>query len=498
MSLQSIIKNLNKKEQQEFITYLIKRNKRYDTKNIKLFKLLLDEKTNLKTIAKRLYNSDNKNAYHALRKRLFDSLIDFTANKSLKDESSTDIKIIKHILASRTFLLQKNYTAASKILNKAEEMATENALYPLLNEIYHTKIQYAVNIASYNLDKLIEKQEKNRIQQDLEEHLNIIYSKLRISISDINERRKIVNFETIIKEIFNNSKINLDQSLSFKSLYQIVAIANISALKNTHYFEIENFILDSYSVLKAKQNNEKQLYYQIEIVYIIANTLFRNKRFEKSQFFLEEMHKLLQLKNNKYYKDFISRHTLLKALNLNFTNDTQKAISLITDGLKSKYNDTESILDFNLSLIMFYFQQEDFKSAKTIISKFYHTDNWYIEKTSVDWAIKKSITELLLLIELNEENLFYSRLKSFRRQFAKHLKEINQTRILTFITLAEQHYKNPERTTSKKFKEKIETNFDWKKNHKEDIFVISFYAWLKSKIEQKPIYETTLLLIKKE
>lgn len=495
MNLTTTIKSLNSKEQQEFITYLTKRNKRYDTKNIKLFKLLLNEKTNPKTIAKRLYNSDNKNAYHALRKRLLDSLIDFTANKSLKDESSIDIKIIKHILASRTFLLQKNYSIAFKILNKAEEIASENSLYALLNEIYHTKIQYASNIKDYNLEELIKKQEKNNVLHDLENRLNIFYSKLKLAVNNINQRKEIVNFETIIKEIFSNLNITLNQSLSFKSLYQIFAIVNISALKTKRYYEIESFILDSYSILKAKPSNDKQLYYQIEIVYIIANTLFRNKKFKKSQLFLNEMLELIQLKNNKYYKDFISKYTLLKALNLNFTNQPTEATLLINNSLKSKYNDTEALLDFNLCLVMFYFQQENFNHAKKIISKFYHTDKWHIEKVGIDWVIKKCLAELLLLIELNEENLFYSRLKSFKRQYTKYLKEINQTRILNFLTLAEQHYKNPEKTTSKKFKDKITTNIEWKNTLKEDIFVISFYAWLKSKTEQKPIYETTLKLL---
>ncbi len=43
--------------------------------------------------------------------------------------------------------------------------------------------------------------------------------------------------------------------------------------------------------------------------------------------------------------------------------------------------------------------------------------------------------------------------------------------------------------------EKVENSFDWVGTQFEDIFVMSFYAWLKSKMEQKPLYETTLNLI---
>ncbi|EPR72739.1 hypothetical protein ADIWIN_2352 [Winogradskyella psychrotolerans RS-3] len=108
IALKSIIDTLTIEEQQKFVNYLQQKNKRKDTKNIQLFKVLAYSNDDSKNICNQLYKVENCNAYHALRKRLFQSLIDFTANKNLEDESSIDIQVIKYILASRTFLLQKN------------------------------------------------------------------------------------------------------------------------------------------------------------------------------------------------------------------------------------------------------------------------------------------------------------------------------------------------------------------------------------------------------
>ncbi len=130
IALKSIIDTFNPEDQQKFIVYLQQKNKRKDTKNIDLFKLMTYPDLDSKTICKKLYKTDNCNAYHALRKRLFQSLIDFTANKNLEDENSVDMQIIKYILASRTYLLQKNYDIAYKILDKAERLADEHLLYP--------------------------------------------------------------------------------------------------------------------------------------------------------------------------------------------------------------------------------------------------------------------------------------------------------------------------------------------------------------------------------
>jgi hypothetical protein len=113
----------------------------------------------------------------------------------------------------------------------------------------------------------------------------------------------------------------------------------------------------------------------------------------------------------------------------------------------------------------------------------------------MDWLIKKNLAELLLYIELNEDDLFYSRLKSFKRRFTDYLKQIAQLRILKFLYFAEHYYLHPESVSNTDFKNKIELAFSWTSIKKEDIFVISFYAWLKNKIDKSSLYQTTIELI---
>ena len=497
IDLNLIIGTFTKEDQQKFIAYLQLKNKRKDTKNIELFKLLTKSDLDSKSIYKQLYHTDNSNAYHALRKRLFQSLIDFTANKNLEDENSIDMQIIKYILASRTFLLQKNFDMAYKILDKAERIADEHLLYPILNEIYHTKIQYAPNYPKIDLEKLIIKQKENQEKHQLEDQLNIVYAKLKHTLNAISRQGKVIDLEAELQDILHSTNIELTASLSFKSLYQILAVVNISAFVTNSYFKIEEFVLKSYKILKSKKDTDKQLYYQIHIVYIIANTLFRNKKFEASLEYLNEMKELMHLKKEIYHKDFILKWTLVRALNLNYSNHQNAAIELVKSIISKKYNDIESLLDLHLSLLMFYFQKEDFSAAKSILAKFYHTDKWYIEKAGIDWVIKKNIAEILLYIELGEDDLIYSRIKSFRRQYTKYLNDIDQNRILVFLIFAEDYYNNPRKATSLSFKEKIKKAFTWNTVNQEDIFVISTYAWLKSKIENTKLFDTTLQLIKK-
>lgn len=495
-NLNDIISEFSSENQQKFISYLEKKNKRNDTKNIELFNLLLKDDLNSKDVCARLYGNQKKDAYHALRKRLYQSLIDFTANQSLQEEKAIDMQIIKYILASRTFLHHKQYKVAYKILNRAEALAEDNYLFPLLNEIYHTKIQYAYANPSINVNTLIEKFKINQKNYHIEDQLNIVYAKIREAINNMNFNSEFIDFQTLVNKTLEEFDIDIKESMSFKSLYQLMKIVSISAFASNDYLKIEPFLLNTYEVLLSHRNKEKQQYYHLQVLYIIAYTLFRNKKFKKSLELLEKMNKVIALKKNKYHNTFKLKYNLILGLNLNFLNNQNEAIKILEPFLISKHPDIESLLDIYLSLVMIYFQKGDFQKASKIFSKFYHTDKWYIERVGKEWVIKKNLIEILLHIELNNIDLVESRLLSFKRNYYKFLLEIKQQRVITYLNLINEYYKAPEMITSIKFKIKVEDSFEWVGGEQEDIFVISFYSWLKSKMNNTDLYQTTLTLIK--
>lgn len=493
--LNTIISAFSIEDQQKFVSYLEKKNKRMDAKNIELFHYLLSNTLDSKSICIKLYGTKKQDAYHALRKRLHESVIDFTANQRLQEEASVNMQIIKYILASKSFLQQKQYKVAYKILDKAELLATEHYLFTLLNEIYHTKIQYAYANPALELDLLILKFKSNQKQILLEDELNIVYTKIRNTINNMAYKGDVLDFETILENTFKEHNITINDALSFKSLYQLVTIASISAFVSKDYLKIEPFLINTYKAIIHHKNREKQPYYHIQILYAIANALFRNKKFNESLKYLEIMHEHMCLKKKKYYNAFKLKYHLLRALNLNYTNEQTVAIETLEPLTNKKHQDIETLLDSRLSLIVLYFQKEDFKKAHHMFSKFYHTDTWYTEKAGKEWVIKKNLIEILLHIELENIDLVESRLLSFKRTHFKYLRNINQERVITYLSLVEYYYKNPEIVTTVEFKNKVENSFEWIEKQREDIFVMSFYAWLKSKMESTNLYITTLNLV---
>lgn len=496
INIKEIINSFTDEKQLEFINYLDKKNKRKDAKNIQFVKLLIDDNLSSKEISLRLYKKDNKVALHALRKRLFQSLIDFTANINLKEESSIDILLVKYIVSARAFLKQGQYEVGYKILDKAEITANEQQLYSILNEIYHTKIEYSHRVSTINLDDLIAKFKENQKQHQLEETLNIAYAKIRITLKEIQHQQKIIDIKPMIEGVLEGNSIVISDALSFKSLYQIVQIINISSSQNYEYWNIESFLLETYQVLKNHKAKDKQLYYHIEVLYVIANTLFRNKKFAASLEYLEMMNFYMYKNKKKYLKEFNLRNQLLLALNHNYIGNQDFAINLLTPFIDKKNIDLVSQLDIYLSLIVFYSQRNEHKKAQNLFAKFYHSDKWYIEKAGIDWTIKKGLIEILLQVNLGNIDIVDSRILSFKRAYFKHLQNIKQEKVITYLKLIETYYKNPEIVTSDEFHQKIENSFKWISREKEDIFMMSFFAWLKAKMTKQDVYLVTLDLIK--
>lgn len=496
IDLQVIISSLEREEQQRFVTFLEKKNKRKDTKNIQLFKLMRDEHLSSKELCVRLYKKENKSAYHGLRKRLFDALIDFMATISLEDENSYKMQVIRYILVARKLLEQQRYKIAFKLLEKAILIAKEHQLYSYLNEIYHVKVQFST-YTDEPLETLIITFKENQKRYFLEEELNIVYAKMQKMLNEMLYKSVVVDFQTALEQTLEEHHIHIDKSISFKALYQLLTIASISAFVTKDYLKIEPFVLKTYDLVKLNKQKEKQLFYHIQVLYLIANTFFRNKKFAIALSYLDQMNVEMLKNRKKYYNRFKLKYSLLVGLCYNYSNKQTEAINCLKPFINEKNNDLEALLDVRLSLLVFYFQKGELQKAFTLLSKFYHTDKWYVEKAGKEWVLKKNLVEILLHLELENIDLFESRLLSFRRQYSNYLKEIHQERVLTFLKLVEVYYQNPEQVTSKAFAITVENSFEWIEARREDIFVMSFYAWLKSKMEKQPVYKTTLELIER-
>lgn len=479
----AILSTLSQDEKQEFILQLRRRNRRTDVKNEKLFRLIDSGKTD--NLDVRLYGKPARNSFHALCKRLQDSLIDFVASKSFAGETSEELEILKLLLASRIFFEKKLYKIAFKTLEVAERTAIPLDLYSILNEIYHTKIQYSHLNTHWVLEEIIETSKTNMglFQQDF--HLNRAYAVIKSRLRTTTDS----SVQEIVQNTFSEFHIAINEALTYKSLFQLMEITATAAKMQSDYYSISPFMLELYTIVDKKSRlKNKHRYYHLNILNLLAITQFRNKRFAASIHFTEEMEREMLKGDASYSKRFGEKLAILKALNYNYTGQHQKAMSILKD-FKS------DSLDVKLLIAMCLFQQDDFSEAYQIIKNMNHSDTWYEKKMGWVWVVKKNLVEILLLTELDKLDLVLARLQRFKRKFSKQLQDRGEERVLTFVKLISRYYDNPSHVVTKAFKNEVENSFEWLGKEQEDIFVMSFYAWLKSKMQQENLYKVTLALV---
>ena len=492
-ALEEIIGSLNTIDKQLFVRYLKSKSTRDTHLNVQLLELLETDDISAVKKFKERYSAD---AFHAHRKRLYDSVVDFLAMRTFENDISQEHEILKLLVVSRRFLEQQLNKAAFKCLAKAEVIAEAMEHYSLLNEIYHTQVQYAHLGSVASFDALIQKYNDNRQKLEKEEKLNVAYALLRKELGEIYHKGKITNLRQLIEDTISSLGISLEDVITFKSLYQMLYIANEYASINSDFRAVDAFAVNSYAFLSGRQDlAEKHLFYHIQILYFMANLHFRNRRYDEANADLTKMQEQMQKQGGRYQPRFVFRHALLAALTANYSGNPQGAITIVEKTLKTAKKATApDVNDLRLSLIVVHLQLDDGKQAYVQLRELSRTDSWYEKTMGMDWAIKKNLVELLAHITMEHTELALSRIKSFRRRYKKYLEAVSETRVLMYLQLLERYATDLDVISDPAFRENVERLIANADTGGADIFVISFLGWLLARIQKKLPYEVILAM----
>ena len=481
--VKAIFQVLTRSEKKEFLAYLKKRNRRGSTKNIAFLKLL--EEGTTKNLDVQLYGFPSKAALSVLQKRVKDTLIDFLANRSFGKESSEEMEILKLLLASRILFEQGVVKTAIRTLEKAEIRASYIDAHATLNEIFQTKIQYAHLNPKWQLGSIINQFEENQKLYQRDIHLNMAYATIKNEIKY--SARGSIN--EIVIRVFHEFSLEINSDLTYKSLYQLMVITASTAKLQNDYYTVSEYIADIFNAMKAKGPvPQKYLYYYRNMLYLMAVTEFRNKRFLGSRKMLKDLKETSKQGQKKFSEVFIEKVAVLSALVELYTGNMNKVEKILAQIKRHSLNK-------DLVLLMCLFQQSRFSDAYGILKGLTRSDDWYSKKMGWTWVLKKNIIELLLLIELDKLELVMNRFENFKRKFAKKLQEEGEDRVVTFVSLVEKFYENPNLVKTKEFEQYVQRSFEFVGREQEDIFVMSFFAWLRSKMQNKDLYTVTLEIV---
>ena len=488
-SIRELIKLLNNNDIKLFRQFLQRKNKRADVKNLALLNLI--ETDDIDGINKLYGSKKNNDAYHALRKRLQDNLLLFLSQKTFENNHSDTYDALRLLVVGRFLLENDVVKVAFKCLDKAERLAEDLEQFNMLNELLLLKLQYAHLSGAEDLETLATRFLQNQSHMQREAKLNVAYAYLRQELQEIHLKGKIVNLTKLMITTIRKYKISAHDLMTYKSIYQILFIANEYAAIQQNYGLIERYINRTNQFIQNKTYTKSTyLFYHISILYFFANFHLRRKYFVKSASYLKQMMGLMAT-DNRYYTLFYLRYQLLSALNLFYTGFADDAISLLQTLLSNakQVSKPEDIEDLRICLTMFLALCNDKGSLKqlTLLTR---TDAWYEKKMGMLWTIRKNLMEILVQAQFSNIELAMSRLNSFRRRYKKYLLKTSEERVLLFLKLVEKYLLKPDVATDAAYRKAVLNQLDDTENN--DIFTLSFIAWLIARWEKKTAYKVAL------
>ena len=482
---------LSQEEQAQFVRYLNTRNRRSDVRNVELFEAMLNEKED------RLKSKIGSNAYNVLRNRLKHRMIDFIAQSTMQKEGSTENELSKFFITAKRLLKREKTESAFKLLLKLEKDARHFENYTLEGEIQQLLIEYAHISGAPNLEELNQRSTKNYQLQRAHTNLNLAYARIRMAYQAVEYQGEHVDLAKLLNTTFAEFAISDEIAYGFSSLHQLVQLTDIYGAYSNSYHEINLFFIDKLRDLQGgKSDNEQNLHYHIEILYVIANIYFRKKDFGTSSRFLAQMKEQMDRFSGKSPAQHELKWRMLSALNSNHIGNATEARSHIDFILDQKISLDETI-QIRLTLAMLQIQQGELRECQRTLSRFAHTDTWYEKNLGIEWTLHKLTIEILLHIDLENYDYAESRLKSLLRKYKNYLNKEGKDQARPFLRLVQTILRDPSIVGSDKFHEQVESSIHWKKIEEEDVFRINFYAWLKAKMNGAEVYPTLLNLLDK-
>ncbi|GAB5416173.1 MAG: hypothetical protein Crog4KO_12430 [Crocinitomicaceae bacterium] len=484
-----LISSMSPLEKEGFVRFIKGRSKRKEGRSIELFQRL-DAGTE-----DEMKEKIGTNAFNVLKMRLTDSLIAFLSSNVFENEMTTEAQIIRQIVLARKMLQLDKVKTGKKILQRIEKTAISIQHFSLLNEIYHSLIEISHIEESLDQQILFQKLEANTANFLQQERLNLVYAQVKRAFSESERGGQRLDLHLLIKSNFEKFGISEQRGYGLKSLYQLAMVLDYAGAQSRNYHNIDLFLIEKIDRLSEEErNNERNHLYHIDLLYTVANIYFRKRNFKQSLLYLERMHHQMQRFDGKFQRERARKYHLLQALNLNYGNRPNEALSVL-EKIPLKQKDSQEVLQVILTKIMVLAQQEKFKEANDLMRDLYKSDAYYKRVAGLEWVINRRFIEIILHIELGNIDFAVSRIESITRQHKDFLSSSENAQAKPFLRILKHYLNNPAAVTTQAFQDRVEKTIPWNLSSEQDIFFISMYAWLKSKMTRNTIYKTTIDLL---
>lgn len=501
-SIAEIITTFSNDDIKSFRLFINRQKKLKTRKDIELFNLLLakpEVKAN-EAIAV-LYESKNEEAYHAVRKSLLRHIMDFLVLKQFDEDTSSHSAVMGIIGLSQYLFDHKKFKLAWKYLVKAENIAQNNNYYNQLNTIYLLQIEKSQTEEAPVLQDILEKFKKNKILADQTERAEIALNIIKQELSIMRLSGKEIAFDSIVNNVIEEYHLQDVLFSNPRLFYQVMSIFRSAVVAGKDYFNFEPYVIRNYQLFIQRNSFQpKDEIYRAGLLYMIAHTLYRNKKFTESIEYIQQLSDCVEKNGRVVALQYLNRQIILTAANTFFLGSPERAISILQDSLITHKNlhSQADILNIKLNSCFYYlYSQQPSKANQELLSIEY--SNKRCEKLmGKEWILKKDLVEVIIQYELQNDDIALNRIKSIEHNYHDFMKQPRYERVRTYLELLKEIIEAPQKATTETFYNKVESSFQWLPVEQEDLQAVMFYAWLKSRMFNKTAYEVLLDLTGKE
>lgn len=461
------------------------------TKESLLLDLLLKSpRPSAKVIQSTLYKPVNANAYHSLRKRLSAKVMEFVALLQLSQDEEGASSIAGLIVQADFFLSNRQYSTASRLIEKAKTKALRREQYDVVETLLMREINHAAGL-ELNPETLLREWEENKLKKELHQRLEVSNSLIQYKLKQARAKGSVLDHASLSNEILSSLNISASAIESPRFMYALVQSLRSGVVSSKDYSRFEPYVLEVYEKLIKKNAFDKEhRQEELGFLYMIAHVNYRTRNFEKAELYLSQMSDFY---NSHNLRAFYHKYIPLRAAVAGFSGRNEEAVSILEDALKNRsIRDLEDRLTMQLNLAVYYFQAKSYKKANKTLLEIHHSDAWLEKKMGVEWRFKKEMIELIVQVELGNSEIALGRVKRLERGFSEFLQHPVYKRASIFMRFIKEMILRPERATTSSFAKEVEAANMGLPLHQEDIQAITFFCWLKAKMLKKDYYEVLL------
>jgi hypothetical protein len=496
--LHFIVQSFNEEERKGFEYFINRFRVRENRKDLDLFnRLVSPSKLSQEEAFTVLYNGEKeKEAYHALRKRLLGHLIDYISVKGINEKKGRTHYTSEGLLNLAKYLFERGaYEPGWQYFVRAHRSESKKDNYLLQAKIYMLWLENWEDYTGQEKFNAIYKayvSAKDRAEK--EQRLKLALSIVKRKIEQYKQQLKEINIDIIIRDVTEGLELKKKDFHSVENLNYITKIIRSSSLVSKDYNGVESFLKTRIKKINKKEGHGEFGYEYWELVYFYAHALYRLKKITKAKEVLKEidLDKGDLLKSKR--EDLFCKIELLKWACDFYDNNLNSAIQRLLmheNGTEFERNVLHD-LDRKLNLITSYFASGDYLKGTGVLVSIKNSTQWLQKKKGLEFRVKFQLIEILYFLEAGKVDLVLIRMRALKRIIKDVVKlNPNYKNLIVFLNVISASINKG----GFKGLEKELDKFEFTPFKRENIQAMAFYSYLKSKIYGKNYYKTLIELV---